>query len=126
MGRIKSMSKTGMKISLDQFFEDIYVPDYAMQDPSVWDEEEKVWVWKLEGREGDDFFMDVGEEVRFRVRSLKFSSSVVSEEGGGGAGPSSDASLTLKAKECAFEIIAEVNSDGLGLCSWWQEAKVES
>ena len=115
-GRIKSMSKIGMRVSLDSFFSDIFVPDYAMQDPSEWDEQEKVWVWKLEGREGDAFIMDVGEEVRFRVRSLKFSSNVV-----GGVGP---AEVNLaKGQDCAFEIIAEVNSDGLGLTSWWQETQ---
>ncbi len=62
--------RTGIKITLG-FFEDILVPEYALQDPSFFDDSEKLWVWKFDG---NDMYMDLQEEVRFRVHSVKFNS----------------------------------------------------
>ena len=78
-----------------------------------------MWVWKLEGREGDDFVMEQGEEVRFRVRALKFSTKTIKSKQttGDGALPGVESA----GNQPPLEVIAEVNSDGLGLTSWWKE-----
>lgn len=57
-----------MRVSLG-FFEDIYVPEHALQDPSLFDDNEKLWMWKFDD---NDMYMDLQEEVRFRVDSVKF------------------------------------------------------
>ncbi|TDH69584.1 hypothetical protein CCR75_008272 [Bremia lactucae] len=64
------------------FVQDIIIPSYALQTPSYFDTAEKLWVWKYsEGQgpqEGADFrwveifFMDLHEEIRFRVTNINF------------------------------------------------------
>lgn len=54
VGRLKSCSREGLKVSVD-FFDDIIIPEYALQEPSFYNESEKLWVWKFDGtccREG--------------------------------------------------------------------------
>jgi DNA-directed RNA polymerase subunit E'/Rpb7 len=57
-----------LKVSLG-FFEDVSIPDYALQQPSYFDEAENIWIWKYEGA---SMYMDIGEEVRFRVSGVRF------------------------------------------------------
>jgi hypothetical protein len=49
--------REGLRVSLG-FFNDVLIPDYALQQPSLFHEEEGLWVWKYEG---SDMFMDIGE-----------------------------------------------------------------
>lgn len=52
------------------FFEDVLIPEHALQDPSFYDESERLWVWKFDG---NDMYMDLQEPIRFRVQSVTFS-----------------------------------------------------
>ena len=47
------------------------VPKHALQSGSTWEAEEGggVWVWPCAG---NNFYMDIGEIVRFRVSSVRF------------------------------------------------------
>ena len=56
------------------FFDDIVIPPEALQHPYRFDENEQVWVWEYPTEEGDhhDMYMDIGEEIRFRVTSETF------------------------------------------------------
>jgi hypothetical protein len=47
-------------VGLD-FFEDAVVPDYALQDPSLFDTAEGVWKWTYDG---NDMYMDAGVSWR--------------------------------------------------------------
>ncbi|OAE28249.1 hypothetical protein AXG93_4492s1400 [Marchantia polymorpha subsp. ruderalis] len=85
------------------FFEDIHIPEHLLQQPSVFDEEEKLWIWNFNG---NDMFMDLDEEVRFRVVQVKYPTIPIEQDKG--------------AKPFApMEITGDINADGLGLVSWW-------
>lgn len=56
-------------MSLGGFFDDVSVPDYQLQDPSLFDPQEAAWKWVYDGAE---MFMDAGEAVRLRVTGVNF------------------------------------------------------
>mmetsp|Transcript_17707 Transcript_17707/g.24470 ORF Transcript_17707/g.24470 Transcript_17707/m.24470 type:complete len:215 (+) Transcript_17707:86-730(+) len=124
---IKSDSK-GLQLSLG-FFNDVYVPEHALQDPSTFDEIEKLWVWKIDDNEA---FMDMGEEVRFRVAGLTFPPEPMASQVGA-LGDSENESANKNANACGeaklgsisrpfapMLLQGDINSDGLGCLSWWQ------
>jgi hypothetical protein len=51
------------------FFNDVLIPDYALQTPSYFHEQESVWIWQWEG---NSLPMDPGNEIRFRVSAIRF------------------------------------------------------
>lgn len=51
------------------FFEDIFIPEYGLQQPSTFDAAEQQWNWKLE--EGE-LALAAGDAVRLRVVDIKF------------------------------------------------------
>jgi len=51
------------------FFDDIFIPRGYLQPNSQFNAEEQVWVWLYEENE---MFMDLEEEIRFRVESEQF------------------------------------------------------
>lgn len=56
------------------FFDDILIPAESLQHPARFDETEQLWVWQYAGddEESHDLFMDIGEEIRFRVIEESF------------------------------------------------------
>lgn len=50
VGTLKSCSREGLRIHID-FFDDIIVPEHSLQEPSFYNEAEKVWVWKFDGEQ---------------------------------------------------------------------------
>jgi hypothetical protein len=79
------------------FFDDVHVPEECLQEPSELcvrpaahvrlasdasfpcsDEAEGLWRWRYEGQE--EMFMDTDEEVRVRVKSLRFPERPASAE----------------------------------------------
>ena len=67
-GTLKRADKTGLYVDIG-FFSDIFVPEHLMQEPSVFDEDEQLWVWMYEDAK---MFMDLEEPVRIRVQGIKF------------------------------------------------------
>ncbi|KAF1778970.1 protein of unknown function DUF4455 [Phytophthora cactorum] len=66
-GRIVSCTEEHIRVSMD-FVQDIIIPSYALQTPSYFGE---ALVWKYsEGQE--KFYMDLHEEIRFRVTNINF------------------------------------------------------
>ncbi|KAL6747919.1 DNA-directed RNA polymerase II, 19 kDa polypeptide, partial [Haematococcus lacustris] len=114
VGKLKSCTKEGLHISLT-FFEDIFVPEHALQDPSFYNESEKAWVWKWDG---NDMFMDVGEEVRLKVHSVRFNPPPNPHDLANAVGD--DKLLGTAAKPYVpMQVIGGVNEDGLGMLAWW-------
>ena len=81
VGTMQSCNEDGIFISLGEFFYDIFIPAYWMLRPSSFDEKSKLWVWAPdygEEEDGDDggeaekFEMDIGAEVRFKVKGINF------------------------------------------------------
>mmetsp|Transcript_27387 Transcript_27387/g.73733 ORF Transcript_27387/g.73733 Transcript_27387/m.73733 type:complete len:298 (-) Transcript_27387:225-1118(-) len=70
-GTIRSNSRAGIAISLE-FFEDVFVPCELLFGECVFVEAENVWCWRMNGNE---FFFDEKESVRFRVTEVTFNSS---------------------------------------------------
>ena len=117
-GKLKKADKTGIYISVG-FFSDIFVPEHLLQEPSVFDEAEQLWVWMYQGEQ--KMFMDLEEPIRVRVQSVRFPdqprcANGLSELGSlGGATPDGTfAPLVVQ---------GDINADGLGLLSWWNAAE---
>ena len=73
VGKIKSSNPEGLTINLG-FFDDIFIPAQALQQPCRFDESDQVWVWEYPNDDGGhhDLFMDTGEDIRFRITSENF------------------------------------------------------
>eukprot|EP00968_Pinguiococcus_pyrenoidosus_P017364 scaffold1726_cov260-Pinguiococcus_pyrenoidosus.AAC.9 len=81
-GVISSADKDGLRVSMN-FFDDVVIPGHFLQSPSEYRAEENLWVWKYENEDEDEdedadpdaesvFAFNVGEPIRFRVRSINF------------------------------------------------------
>lgn len=115
LGKLVASDERGLQVSLG-FFHDIHIPERFLQEPSVFNQEEKVWVWKF----GDnDMFMDIGEEIRFRVLAVKFpdlTANVVQKQ--------PDGTQLVQLIE-PMQIVGDINRDGLGLLAWWSHEEEE-
>ncbi|CAF0735958.1 unnamed protein product [Brachionus calyciflorus] len=57
----------GVYVSLS-FFDDIFIPASNLQKPSRFDEKEQLFIWQYDtGESVHDLYIDIGEEIRFRV-----------------------------------------------------------
>jgi len=76
-GKLTSSSRSGIHVSLG-FFEDIVIPQNLLPQPSIYDVNKNIWSWRHcpnpeeEPDEFNDLALEVGEEVRFRVRTINF------------------------------------------------------
>ncbi|XP_025894066.1 DNA-directed RNA polymerase III subunit RPC8 [Nothoprocta perdicaria] len=118
IGEIKSCSQDGVHVSLG-FFDDIVIPPESLQQPAKFDEAEQVWVWEYETEEGaHDLYMDIGEEIRFRVMDETFVDT--SPTGPSSAEAStSNATEEVQKKEAPYTLVGSISEPGLGLLSWW-------
>ncbi|PNH09607.1 DNA-directed RNA polymerase III subunit RPC8 [Tetrabaena socialis] len=114
VGKLKSCSREGLRVSLE-FFEDVLIPEHALQDPSFYDEAERLWVWKFEG---NDMYLDLSEPIRFRVQAVRFASPPTPMQLQNATGD--DKLLGTAAKPFSpMTVLGDINGDGLGLTSWW-------
>ena len=60
--------RKGLWVSLT-FFDDVFVPAHSLQSPSVFNEEEKLWLWEFDDNK---MYMDIDEPVKLRVKDVKF------------------------------------------------------
>ena len=83
VGYIVESNEEGLKVSLGDFFSDIFIPAYWMLNPSQYDKESGLWVWtpdygEEEGDEEDGekeeqrYEMEIGAEIRFKVKGINF------------------------------------------------------
>ncbi|NXD17365.1 RPC8 polymerase, partial [Nothocercus nigrocapillus] len=118
IGEIKSCSQDGVHVSLG-FFDDIVIPPESLQQPAKFDEAEQVWVWEYETEEGaHDLYMDIGEEIRFRVMDETF---VDTSPTGPSSAEASTSNVTeeVQKKEAPYTLVGSISEPGLGLLSWW-------
>ncbi len=126
VGRVASCDKVqGIRVHM-YFFKDVYIPTHLLQPNTVFDEEEKLFVWKFQEYE---LYMDIDKEIRFRVQSIYFH---LEEE----RGPPNVKKMALSMQQPTnedttstttaavptkppMEIVARINEDGLGLVEWW-------
>lgn len=114
-GKLIYQDTSGIRVGLD-FFNDIWIPRENLFPGSEFSPDENVWIWTAE--DGNQFFYDNKETVRFRVedevwfdhtpqkpRSKADLEMVKKEVGGGGATENGDAEGDLRAKEVPYTII---------------------
>uniref|UniRef100_UPI00358E2D35 DNA-directed RNA polymerase III subunit RPC8 isoform X1 n=1 Tax=Myxine glutinosa TaxID=7769 RepID=UPI00358E2D35 len=132
VGKIRSCGPEGVQVSLG-FFDDIIIPPESLQQPSKFDETEQVWAWEYETDDGThDLFMDIGEDIRFRVIDETFvdttptgpSNAVepASPSGSGTvtvSGTESAVQEELQKKQAPYTLTGSISEPGLGLLSWW-------
>ena len=73
VGTLADSDKTGVSVSLGDFYKDVFVPESNLPEPSVYISEDSsggVWRWDFEGSQ---LFLDKGEQVRVRVKEVRFS-----------------------------------------------------
>ncbi|GLG95570.1 hypothetical protein R5R35_013293 [Gryllus longicercus] len=116
LGKIKNCSEEGVRVTLG-FFDNIIISPESLQQPCRYDEDEKVWIWEYESKDGKhDLFMDPGEPIRFRVTGNKFVETIPCD-----SKPEEQESseTTEKEKIAPYTITASISEPGLGLVSWW-------
>ncbi|KCV72822.1 hypothetical protein, variant [Fonticula alba] len=118
-GRIKKCTPEGVFVTLG-FFEDILIPADQLQENTVFDHEEQVWVWNYFDNK---LYMDVENRIRFRiVEHVYFEQFKKPTAATPGAFPAEEQADTSEAAptQPPFSLIAAANQDGLGLEKWWQ------
>lgn len=133
-GVISEATPAGLRIRLDELFDDITVPGPSnLLDPSRFDPKEKTWVWTSE--DDSQFFFDKGERVRFRVEEEIWTDLGEDDEGGNMLSEAERAALvgddddeaTRKRKEeekrrknrTPWRLVASMAQGGMGVLSWW-------
>nr|XP_043637340.1 DNA-directed RNA polymerase III subunit RPC8 [Erigeron canadensis] len=96
----------GLRLSLG-FFDDIYIPELLMPEPSVAEPSEAknqvLWKWTFND---ESYYIDGVDEIRFRVQNVKF--------------PEIPKEQNDMKPFAPMEIIGSLVSDGgLGPVSWW-------
>mmetsp|Transcript_20958 Transcript_20958/g.35134 ORF Transcript_20958/g.35134 Transcript_20958/m.35134 type:complete len:206 (+) Transcript_20958:438-1055(+) len=117
--KLSKCDSAGVKLSFG-FFDDVSLPEHALQEPSTFDPKEKLWVWKVDGNEA---FMDIGEEVRFRVVAVRFPEEPSQASLLNADNQMEGAEPVLGSSQRPFApmiIEGDINADGLGCVSWWQ------
>uniref|UniRef100_A0A8W8I3Z9 RNA polymerase III subunit Rpc25 domain-containing protein n=1 Tax=Magallana gigas TaxID=29159 RepID=A0A8W8I3Z9_MAGGI len=79
---------------------------------------EQLWAWEYETDDGKhDLFMDIGEEIRFRVVDEIFVDTTPSGPDGTANQPSEISDT--ESKKTPYTIVGSISEPGLGLLSWW-------
>lgn len=128
VGRIRSCTEEGLSVSLT-FFDDIFIPAHCLQPGTVFNADERLWVWNYDGNE---LFMDLDERIRLRVLGESFTevapvqkeallASVANKLNAAAPITNVDQQVALDATPPTppYKIIATIAEDGLGLASWW-------
>lgn len=117
IGKIKGCSKESVQVTMG-FFDDINIPADSMQQPSKFVDKEQLWAWEYEMEdEKHDLFMDIGEEIRFRIVDETFVDTT--PLGPDGTATSCEETSEPEMKKSPYAIIGSISEPGLGLLSWW-------
>ncbi|KAL1297681.1 hypothetical protein AAFC00_006233 [Neodothiora populina] len=116
-GKIVSNTPLGIRITMD-FFEDIFVPaPYMLFEPSHFDQAEQTWVWSA--GEGNDFFFDNYETVRFRVEGETWTDLSPDKQMAQAEQAENDEQTETRISP--YEITASMQQSGLGPLLWWDQ-----
>ncbi|XP_060063441.1 DNA-directed RNA polymerase III subunit RPC8-like [Ylistrum balloti] len=115
IGKIKSCCKESVQVTMG-FFDDITIPAESLQHPSRFVDKEQLWAWEYQmEEEKHDLYMDIGEEVRFRVSDEIFVDTTPSSPENAAGEEIADTEV----KKAPYTIVGTISEPGLGLLSWW-------
>jgi len=62
--KVMQSNKDGIRLSLE-FFDDILIPSSQLQNPSIFNSDTGLWVWKYDGsmESENEFVLEIGDEV---------------------------------------------------------------
>uniref|UniRef100_A0ACD5U8T4 Uncharacterized protein n=1 Tax=Avena sativa TaxID=4498 RepID=A0ACD5U8T4_AVESA len=109
VGKISGYDEKGLQVSLD-FFSDICIPAHLMQFGTVRGEDGR---WMMKTEEGDELHLDIDDEIRFLVSSIKYPPIPVEQK--------EDDKLFAP-----MQINGSIKGDGLGLLAWWAADEEEA
>lgn len=89
IGTILESNEEGIRVSLGDFFGDVHIPAYWMLRPSHFNHESSLWIWTPQYDDEEDaendndseenqlpktnqFEMEIGAEIRFKVKAINF------------------------------------------------------
>lgn len=110
VGRVRSSSPDGIQVSME-FFDDIEIPKDHMKMNCDFNTEEGVWIWRDE--DGQLFYADLGEQIRFQVLESKFLDISPPRPQIG------DVDSVPISHSPPYSLICSIVDPGLGLLSWW-------
>ncbi|KAL7275558.1 DNA-directed RNA polymerase III complex subunit Rpc25 [Rhizina undulata] len=113
-GRISSSTPQGIFVRTD-FFDEIFIHRDSLFEGTTFNIQESVWVWN---NEGQDFYMDKNELIRFRIENEKFVDQLP-------VPPHEKDKQTDAEKKPAYALLASCQQAGMGLVSWWTEEDEE-
>eukprot|EP00326_Haptolina_ericina_P013275 CAMPEP_0181205708 /NCGR_PEP_ID=MMETSP1096-20121128/20626_1 /TAXON_ID=156174 ORGANISM="Chrysochromulina ericina, Strain CCMP281" /NCGR_SAMPLE_ID=MMETSP1096 /ASSEMBLY_ACC=CAM_ASM_000453 /LENGTH=207 /DNA_ID=CAMNT_0023296519 /DNA_START=8 /DNA_END=631 /DNA_ORIENTATION=+ len=121
-GTVVSCDEQGVRVSMG-FFDEIHIPCTLLQEPSCWSTEEKLWFWDYSPN--DQLFLDLDNELRFRVQHIAFrpptnmASARQAAATAAAARQGQEMASASPSLAPAMQIIAGIDKPGLGLTSWW-------
>lgn len=130
VGKISRCTEEGVHIDLD-FFEDVLIPVSCLQPGTFFDTNEQLFVWRYQE---NDLYMDVGEQVRFRLLSSSFTEEapvrkevlMAAKLAAMNPGAPGTAPVVVdeeaKVESAPYRLVGSIAEDGLGLLSWWGSA----
>lgn len=97
LGKIKSNSTAGISINVSDLL-DVEVPAQFLQQPAIFDERSRTWVWQFESADGkrSNLFYETGDDVLCTVTCFNL-------------GPD----------KAAFRVVASMDQIGTGPLKWW-------
>lgn len=109
-GWVNECTAEGIKVRMD-FFDDIFIPKDYLFEGCVFKPAEKAWVWQPDA--DTDLYIDVNEQVRFRVEEEVFA-NIKPKSSSEALGLETDAN-----RAPPYAIVASCQTDGMGCVSWW-------
>jgi len=109
VGKISGYDEKGLQVSLD-FFSDVCIPAHLMQFGTVRGEDGR---WMMKTEDGDELYLDIDDEIRFLVSSIKYPPIPVEQK--------EDDKLFAP-----MQINGSIKGDGLGLLAWWAADEEEA
>lgn len=124
---MRSSTPGGIRLSL-AFFDDIVVPPSHLFPDTEYRADEAVFIWT---NEGQPYYFDENERVRFRVEEEIWQDQTPGDGEGkpGTKEPAGDADVAanmgvaemdeVKNRRCPWRIVASMQQGGLGVLEWW-------
>ncbi|KAL4853308.1 DNA-directed RNA polymerase III subunit rpc8 [Chlorella vulgaris] len=115
VGKVLKMTRDGVYVDLG-FFQDILIAPGDMPEPSYWKEDDKAWLWRMEGQ---DLFFEQGMPLRVKVQSVDFNAvpTLSQQQEQADAG---EAVVGSKSRPFVpMEVKGRADGDGLGMVHWY-------